>query len=192
MCLMPNCQCVPRVPEYTSEKINKAKDHDEEKENIEEDDDEEEEEYEVEKIVAKRFKKGRPEYKVKWKNWPESTNTWEPVHNLNCHDLLDDYENNLKKGERKTIIFQTDVKRKAASAESASKSAKVQDTRPRGFKRGLCAEKIVGATNDPGSLHFLMKWRGSEEMDLIPAEELNAKLPQVVIRFYEERINMKD
>ena len=137
---------------------------------------ESEEEYEVECILDKRMRKDKVEYLVKWKGWdlPEH-NTWEALAHLNCEELMAEYEKNhpeqLKEKKKET------------------KTAKKPDVRPKGFSRGLNAEKIIGATNDPGEVYFLIKWKGSDEADLVPAKEANIKIPQLVIKFYEERVN---
>ena len=38
--------------------------------------------YQVEKIVGKRWKGGRVQYKVKWEGYPYSQCTWEPLEHL--------------------------------------------------------------------------------------------------------------
>ena len=49
-------------------------------------------EYEVEKVLDKRFRKGRAEYFVKWKHYDGTT--WEPLKNLgNIDNLLEEFEN---------------------------------------------------------------------------------------------------
>ena len=40
---------------------------------------EEAEEWEVEEVLAKRYRKGHKEYLVKWKGWPSEYNQWEPA-----------------------------------------------------------------------------------------------------------------
>uniref|UniRef100_A0A8C3AMT3 Chromobox 1 n=1 Tax=Cyclopterus lumpus TaxID=8103 RepID=A0A8C3AMT3_CYCLU len=131
---------------------------------------EEEEEYVVEKVLDRRVVKGRVEFLLKWKGFSDEDNTWEPQDNLDCPDLIAEYMQKHKEKEEKK------------KEEEASKGKKL------GFGRGLQPERIIGATDSSGELMFLMKWKNSDEADLVPAKEANVKCPQVVISFYEERL----
>ena len=56
--------------------------------------------YEVEKIIDKRKRFGKDEYKVKWLGYKMSECTWEPEENLvNVRDLIDKFENKNEKNE---------------------------------------------------------------------------------------------
>ena len=146
---------------------------------------EEEEEYTVEKVVDKRTgKNGKIEYLLKWKGYGEEDNTWEPKENLDCEDLIRDFERKAKEKSDKKAA----EKRKSSGPGGELKKKKADDDRPRGFDRGLDPERIIGATDSSGDLMFLIKWRGSDEADLVPAKEANVKCPQTVIKFYEERL----
>lgn len=57
---------------------------------------------------------------------------------------------------------------------------------PSGFDRGFEAERILGATDSAGELMLLVKWRHSDEADLVPARIVNVKCPRLVIDFYEQ------
>merc|ERR1712150_70600 len=129
---------------------------------------EEEEEYVVEKIVDMRVKGGKKEYLLKWQNYPDRENTWGPPENLDCEDMIKAFEEKLAK------------KKKKVSEE--------EENNPRGFDRGLQPERIIGATDSGGELMFLMKWKDSDEADLVPARQANIRCPQIVIAFYEERL----
>ncbi|KAJ1597384.1 hypothetical protein NDA14_006179 [Ustilago hordei] len=48
--------------------------------------------FEVEALIDKRSHKGTTEYKVLWRGYSEEAASWEPVENLNCPDLIQEYE----------------------------------------------------------------------------------------------------
>lgn len=63
-------------------------------------------EYEVEKIIdMKTDKKGKKEFRIRWKGYGEDQDTWEPENMLSCKDLIDAFmaskENEKTKGSPK-------------------------------------------------------------------------------------------
>merc|ERR1712056_7107 len=149
-----------------------------------------EEEYSVEKVVDKRTTKGKIEYLLKWKGYGDEDNTWEPSENLDCQDLIETFEKKYKEKQaaKKSGAGGPEKRKGAGGASGEGKKKKGDDERPRGFDRGLDPERIIGATDSSGELMFLIKWKGSDEADLVPAREANVKCPQTVIKFYEERL----
>ncbi|XP_024082059.1 chromodomain-helicase-DNA-binding protein 2 isoform X2 [Cimex lectularius] len=55
------------------------------------------ENYEVEKLVSSRVKNGKTQYKVHWKGYNSSQDTWENESNLSCDELIEQYLNTQKK-----------------------------------------------------------------------------------------------
>jgi len=158
---------------------------------------EQEEEYEVERIEKKRIRNGVIEYFIKWIGYAESDNTWEPRDNLSCDEIINNFEKAEKEREAKKAGGSTPLpknkeeKRKSEVAPAASSQKKKKpepEEEEKGFERGLEPEKVIGATDSSGELMFLLKWKDSEEADLVPAKIANEKCPQVVIAFYEERL----
>ncbi|XP_034664362.1 chromobox protein homolog 3-like [Drosophila subobscura] len=147
-------------------------------------------EFSVERVEDKRLVNGRTEYYLKWKGYPRSENTWEPVENLDCPDLISTFEESLKtKKEPKKRVATVSTPENIRSKRKSFMEDETEETRKLiGFERGLVPSKILGATDSLGQLMFLMKWKGSDHADLVSAKVANERCPQVVISFYEERL----
>ncbi|KAF8792093.1 chromobox protein homolog 1-like [Argiope bruennichi] len=145
------------------------------------------EEFIVEKILDKRIVAGKTEYFLKWQGYPDSENTWEPEENLDCPEIIEEFEKNWNKKRKES----SEKKRKLNGAEQGTEAPakkKSEEEKPRGFDRQLEPERIIGATDNGGELMFLIKWKGCDEADLVPSKTANVKCPQIVIKFYEERL----
>lgn len=56
--------------------------------------------YDVEKIIGKKIINDQVEYLVKWSDFSSKHNSWEPLANLDCADLISKFE----KSEAHAII----------------------------------------------------------------------------------------
>ena len=122
---------------------------------------------------------------LKWKGYGDEDNTWEPQENVDCENLIDEFEKKRKEKKEKPKDAAANKRKSGAGDKKKSDDEKPAN---RGFGRGLDPERIIGATDSSGELMFLIKWKGSDEADLVPAREANVKCAQTVIKFYEERL----
>jgi hypothetical protein len=59
--------------------------------------------YVVEKVCDHRGRSGKREYLVKWKGFPSSDNTWEPVSNFDSHECISEYLARSSRPKRSNI-----------------------------------------------------------------------------------------
>ena len=83
-----------------------------------------EEEYQVERIIDRRENDGVVEYFLKWKGFSELENTWEPEGNLNCTELLDEFNREYAKKSSKGGEDKTEAGNKHELDEKPSKDNK--------------------------------------------------------------------
>lgn len=113
----------------------------------------------VEAIVDRRINDNKePEYYVKWKDFPPEENSWEPLKNLTqCKAMIEDFE----------------IQRKKEQTVSPPRTRS-------GFERNQTADAILAASHKDGKLKFLLiKWKETEEPDLVPLEIVRKHNPQV-------------
>jgi len=162
------------------------------------------EEYVVEKILDHRVTEaGKKEYLLKWKGYSDDDNTWEPCENLNCTKLMDSYENKMLKiqkrkeeKEMKAIAARIavshgegkQIKRKIEGKEEKKKSNANKKRRKSQIPDGYVSEQLLGATKVEGEIYFLVKWKGHNKAELVPAIDVNIAFPQQVIAFYQARV----
>ena len=131
-----------------------------------------EEVYDVEDIVGKRINCGIVEYLVKWFNYPSEQNTWEPIENLDgSQEIIAEYE----------------------AKHGGEQVEQLEEIEPgNGFEQEWIPLKVFGATKRPkdNRLMVMIRWKGNKSTFEF-ADVANNKIPQMVIKYYEQRIRWK-
>uniref|UniRef100_UPI0037E99A01 chromobox protein homolog 3b n=1 Tax=Semicossyphus pulcher TaxID=241346 RepID=UPI0037E99A01 len=160
-------------------------------------------EFVVEKIIRRRVFNGRVEYFLKWKGFTDAENTWEPEDNLDCPELIEDFLRNTHfSGENEEELTEQEFIPKEEMTEQETEISCMQSQQqahvlepndeqsntPTNLSTYLEPECIIGSTDRQGELMFLVKWKNSDDVALLPAREASARCPQVVIDFYERKL----
>ncbi|XP_034409986.1 chromobox protein homolog 3 [Cyclopterus lumpus] len=164
-------------------------------------------EFVVETIIRRRIFNGRVEYFLKWKGFTDAENTWEPEDNLDCPELIQEFLRNTnffegneedqteqelipkeEMTEQETEISCMQSPQQALTVQSNSEPNDTQADSPANLSTYLEPECIIGSTDRQGELMFLVKWKNSDDVALLPAREASARCPQVVINFYEQKL----
>nr|XP_046256189.1 chromobox protein homolog 3b [Scatophagus argus]XP_046256190.1 chromobox protein homolog 3b [Scatophagus argus] len=167
-------------------------------------------EFVVEKIIRRRIFNGRVEYFLKWKGFTDAENTWEPEDNLDCPELIEEFLRNAQFSEeieeegtaqelipkeemteQETEISCMHSQQQVRTMQSDSGVLEPNDEHsdaPANLGTYLEPECIIGSTDRQGELMFLVKWKNSDDVALLPAREASARCPQMVIDFYEQKL----
>ncbi|CAB07241.1 Chromobox protein homolog hpl-2 [Caenorhabditis elegans] len=149
----------------------------------------------VEKVLDKRTgKAGRDEFLIQWQGFPESDSSWEPRENLQCVEMLDEFEREFSKREkpiRKRHSQKPEPSEDQADPEEDKDEKKETNQNDKFSLEGKQLKCIVGLTKGPGELHFLCKF-SDDTARLLPAKEVNSRYPSQVIRYYESKLTIQD
>lgn len=132
--------------------------------------------YDVEAIRGWRFNLSldRREYFIKWLNYPESENTWEPRENMNCDSMLHEFEKNLPPEEAKIYFRETCIGLT-------------------GFQRRATFHGCLGATmpqheSDTERFYCEIMFGDNDHSENITIEEFLEHEPEAAWKFLEERM----
>ncbi|XP_017029525.1 heterochromatin protein 1 [Drosophila kikkawai] len=146
---------------------------------------EEEAEYAVEKIIDRRVRKGKVEYYLKWKGYADTENTWEPESNLDCQDLIQQYELSRKDEAEKAAPSKKDrpsssnkgkdTSARSSTASTSSNKRKSEEPAPVSAKskRTVEADQDSGDSMTSSSTGFD---RGLEAEKILGASDNNGRL----------------
>ncbi len=143
-------------------------------------------EYLVEAIRDCRIIDGKKQYYVKWEDYDESQNTWEPMKNLkNVYYMIEEFERNRMNSDVSYIESSDCIQEN--ERRDISDLFDDDENDPRIPKKILKVEKINNKLHSKVKFE-IMNDGITPETKWVPNSILKKKSPEVLIKFYEDKI----
>ncbi|RZC53530.1 hypothetical protein C5167_012376 [Papaver somniferum] len=108
--------------------------------------------YEIEHVRRKRVRKGQAQYLIKWRGWPETANTWEPIENLQaCVDVVDAFEESLQSGSKGRKRKRRGSFSQPKKTQQRTPSSNVSGSRPGRKPRSLTSPSTENSKPTPSA-----------------------------------------
>jgi chromobox protein 5 len=141
------------------------------------------EEYLVESILGKREHNGTKQYLIKWEGYGEVFSTWEDEKNLNCPDVVAEFEKKVEPAKREKL--QSEEKRE--EDESFQEGDQITEV---GLEFGDEIEEILNIQVINGQLTYYVSWKGKYALSYVPALIVGKVAREKVAEFFKDRIKL--
>ena len=136
----------------------------------------------VEKVLDKRKTRGEIKYLLKWRNYSHEHNSWEPLDNLDCPDLIQEFEEKCNKDTDTTDTDSCDL------FDDEMETCKIRSSESN-TDNGLIAENILyeyESLCEENETMFLVAWAKGIP-SVVSSKWFKKKYPQLVNEFYERK-----
>jgi hypothetical protein len=149
--------------------------------------------FDVEKILDKKYENGRLLYLVKWLDYPNSENTWEPLtHLTDVRELIEEFEKEQLEKEKGGFVdknFEFD--------DRPFKFKYISNKPPTGNIKTDIPKKFKSAKKAEENVYILVEWNermdGIQPLDsYIVNKVLREKYGNMLLDFYEDRLKFNN